>query len=450
MKRTLETVQGIIERITCDYTPGGVIIEEDYSIPITDCITPGEGWTQIEQVVIDGGGNNTVKTTYARQKVTSTCGGTEPVPPCGGDWILLTDNCPTDSVWVRAVAVTELFPQELNSGELYRTNADVLGVKTSGAVYSSIQISNGVRLEDIFSVYMPCGLSVVSDFFSINGDDTYPANDVYAAAKANLANVLIFQKSDVKRPNALNDATNGKWTMESLFGAMKAQFDIEFRINATGTEIRIEHTSFFAAANGEDLTITQPARLVGTNRYGYDSDKQISEEKWRFAETVSTVFEGVPYLYNCFADADRQKKEYVITDSNNDIGGILRSPDTFADAGFVWVAACLVGGIYYLSSEESAWTGDVVANGHLSIPNLMRTYHTYNRPRISGTWNSSPVTFDSAALVKTQDAISFKVCAEDFAAYDESLLIRTGLGWMRIESGAYDAASGTFTVNPRG
>jgi hypothetical protein len=451
-KTVVNTILGEFETITCDDTPGGSIDPEDYPTPITDCITPGEGWTLIDQLVNTGGGNDSVFSTYIRQVYVSTCSGGVPVPPCGGGWILIDDNCPTDATYARPVPVTPLLvATELSSGELYRATAGVRGgADFDGSLYNNIPMSNGVSLEEILDTYLPCGLSVVSDFFSINGDATAPANDVYTAAAANLAHLFVFQKSDVKRANALNDATNGKWTIESLFGALKAQFDIEFRINTAGDEIRIEHTSYFAAANGEDLTSTQPSRLTGTNRYTYASDKQISEEKWRFAETASDDFEGVPYLYTCFSKTDRQKKEYVVNESNNDVGALIASPDSYADAGFVFVAACLVGSDYFIASEVSLLTGDVLLNGHLSIPNLMRTYHTYNRPRLTGTWNSSPVTFDSQELVIVQDAVSFKVCAEDFAAYDESLLVRTGLGWMRIESGTYDASSGTFTGSPRG
>lgn len=449
-KVTVNTVLGDYELITCEYSAVG-IPPGDYDVPITDCITPGEGWTLIEQVVTFDPPIDFVRSTYIRQIYTSTCLAGVPVAPCGDDWILVTDNCPTDSTYARAVPVGLLIEQPYNVSYLYRALAEVRGgAEFDGDNYNSIAISNGVLLSEIFDVYMPCGLAVVSDFFSINGDDTYPVNDVYTAAKANLAALIVFQKSDVKRAGATNDATNGKWSIESLFGSLKAQFDIEFRINAAGTEIRIEHTSYFATANGEDLTSTQPDRLTGTNRYTYDSSKQISEEKWRFMEKVSTAFEGVPYLYDCFSKLDRQKKEYTANETNNDVASLISSPDSFADAGFVFVNACESGGDYFITSYTSALTGELLLNGHLSIPNLMRTYHTYNRPRLTGTWDGDPVTFDSQARVQVQDAVSFRVCAEDFAAYDESLLVRTGLGWMRIESGTYDAASGLFTVSPRG
>ena len=449
-KVTVNTVLGEYELITCEYSAVG-IAPADYDVPITDCITPGEGWTLIEQAVTFDPPIDTVRSTYIRQIYTSTCLAGVPVEPCGDDWILIDDNCPTDSTYARPVPVGLLIEQPFNVSYLYRAIAEVRGgAEFDGDNYVSIAISNGVLLSEILDVYLPCGLSVVSDFFSINGDATHPANDVYTAALANLAALIVFQKSDVKRAGATNDATNGKWSIESLFGSLKAQFDIEFRINTAGDEIRIEHSSYFATANGEDLTSTQPSRLTGTNRYTYASDKQISEEKWRFMEAVSTAFEGVPYLYDCFSKLDRQKKEYLANETNNDVASLINSPDSFADAGFVFVNACEQGGDYFITSYTSALTGELLLNGHLSIPNLMRTYHTYNRPRLTGTWDGDPVTFDSQARVKVQDAVSFKVCAEDFAAYDESLLVRTGLGWMRIESGTYDAASGTFTVSPRG
>jgi len=447
-KETVNTILGEYETITCEYSAVG-IDPADYDVPITDCITPGEGWTLIEQAVTFDAPLDIVRSTYIRQIYTSTCLAGVPVEPCGDDWILIDDNCPTDSTYARAVPVGLLTEQPPNVSYLYQAIADVRGgAEFDGENYNSIAISNGVLLSEIFAVCLPCGLSVVSDFFSIDGDATHPVNDVYTSALANLTNLIVFQKSDVKRASATNDATNGKWTIENLLGSLKAQFGIEFRIS--GTTLRIEHTSYFEEANGEDLTATQPARLTGTNKYGYASDKQISEEKWKFMETTRSVFEGVPYMYSCFRNEDRQKKEYAIPDTNNDVASLIALPDSFADAGFVFVNACESGGEYYITSYTSALTGELLLNGHLSIPNLMRTYHTYNRPRLTGTWDGDPVVFDSAAKVKTQVPFSFTVCAEDFVAYDESLLVRTGLGWMRIESGTYDAASGTFSVGVRG
>lgn len=448
-KVTVNTIQGSFETITCDDTPGGAIDPEDYGIPITDCITPGEGWTLIDQLVNTSSGNDSVFSTYIRQTYTAACSSGVPVPPCGDGWILLDDNCPVDATYVRAVPVTALVvATELSSGELYRATAGVRGgASFDGSNYNNIQISNGVLLSEILDTYLPCDLTVVSDFFSINGDDTHPVNDVYTEAKAKLEHLIIFQKSDVKRANALNDATNGKWSLDSLFSALKAQFDIQIRI--TGTMLRIEHRTYFVAGMGEDLTATQPARLVGTNKWTYDQSQQISEEKWKFMEVVSAVFEGPPYQYTCFSMADRRKEEYPINDTNNDVGALIGTPDVYADAGFVFVNACKVGSTYYLVSELSLLNGEILLNGHLSIPNLMRTYHTYDRPRLSGTWNAAPVTFDSARRIKIQNDVTFKLCPEDFATWDETELITTDLGAGQVESAEYDAAAGEITVSLR-
>lgn len=450
-KTLVNSLLGEYERIECSASyPSGTLVEEDYPTPITDCISPGEGWTQIDQLVNTGGGTDVVYSTYIREVYVSTCDGSNPVEPCGTGWILIDDNCPTNATYARAVPVTDLIvATQLSAGELYRATAQIRGgVAVNGAEYNNIPISNGVRLSVLLTNFLlPCGLAPVSDFFSINGDDTFPANDVYAAAKEKLQNLVVFQKSDVKRAGALNDATNGKWTLKGVFGALKAMFDIQFRI--VGSTLRLEHRTYFADVMGEDLTATQPERLVDTNNYTYDTASQISEEKWRFMESVSNSFEGVPYKYDCFDRREQRKEEYVIEDSNNDVGSLIGAPDAYADAGFTWVNACVIGGVYYLESEVSALTGEVLLNGHLSIPNLMRTYHTYDRPRLSATWDGDPVLFDSARRTKIQPPISFRLCAEDFAAWDESALITTGLGAGQIESADYDTAGATMTVNLR-
>jgi len=449
-KRTVNTVIGTIETIECSesYT-AGVLQPEDYPTPITDCITPGEGWVQIDQLVNTGGGNDTVFSTYIREVYTSTCSGGVPVPPPGDGWILIADNCPTDADYARPVPVTDLVvATELSAGELYRATAEVRGGLTfDGTDYNNTPLPNGVLLSDALTNFAPCSLSVVSDYFDINPDDTHPANDAYTWAASNATDIIIFQKSDVKRPDAFIKATNGKWSFQGLLNALRAQFNVRYRVS--GSTLRIEHVSYWAAVNGENFLTDQPERLAGKHRYEIDDAKTPKLEKWQFMETVTPAFAGVPITYTCFGEENNGEQTYAIERTNNDIGYIMAVPDSATDDGFVFACCYLTGGNYYLITSENPIDNELYLNGSFSIPNLLEAAHTWDRPLPEGTMNNTLTSFDSFYRRKKQTEIIVIMSATDYFNWDASELVNTQLGYGEIEQAQYDAATCRLTINTR-
>ena len=449
-KVSANTLQGTIEVITCDDTPGGAIDPEDYPTPITDCISPGEGWTLIDQLVNTGGGNDTVFSTYIREVITVACSGGVPVPPVGDGWILIADNCPTDADYARAVPVTALVVSiDLSAGELYRATASVLrGLTFDGSDYNSTPIDNGVLLNDILTFYVPCELTVVSDFFNINPDATAPANSYYTYATDYLQEIIVWQKSDVKRPGAANNATNGKWNYKSLLSQLRVLFDVRYQI--TSTTFRIEHASYYGAAlvNGEDLATDHADRIAGKHSYQTDDGRVPKSERWQFMEAVSEDFQGEPITYTCFSDESANEATYVADRVNCDMGNIMNTPDSYADDGFVFGAAYEVSGSYYLIVTESELTANVLLlNGPLCIPNLLANLHTYERPLISGTLNGAPTTFDSAIRRKRQTALVIPFGAADYFAWNPADLVNTQMGWGEVDNASWNAATCQLTLN---
>lgn len=449
-KVSVNTLQGTIETITCDFTPGGAIDPEDYATPITSCITPGEGWTLIDQLVNTGGGNDTVFSTYIREVITVACSGGVPVPPVGDGWILIADNCPTDADYARPVPVTDLIvATELSAGELYRASATVIrGLTFDGANYESTPIDNGVLLNDILEFYAPCELSVVSDFFNINPDSTHPANAAYDYAADYLQNIVVWQKSDVKRPGASNNATNGKWNYKSLLNQLRTLFNVRYQI--TGSTLRIEHVSYYedAIANGEDLVTDHPTRIAGKHSYQIDDGRVPKSERWQFMEAVSDDFLGEPITYTCFSDESTNEATYVADRVNCDIGNLMATPDSYADDGFVFAACYVVTANYYMIVTESELSaGVLLLNGPLCIPNLLANLHTFERPLISGTLNGAPTTFDSAIRRKRQTALVIPFGATDYFAWNPADLVNTQMGWGEVDNASWDAASCMLTLN---
>lgn len=443
------THYGIIECETCI----DIISEPSYpllSIPFAECdpaLNESDGWTVTSNIVDSVFPDEEepppigLTTVYCRQFVDDASHVAEPP---GDGWINVTGG------WARVITVT---PDLANSYLTTPSPQDELveafftpGLNLTDPAEPVIsEIDNGVLLADILEIFAPCGLGVISDFFNINPDATAPSNDAYTWAAEFASAVMVWQKSDVKRPGATNNATNGKWTYQGLCNALKTAFNVRIRVDAT--DIRIEHVSYFAASNGDDLVTDFPDRLAGLEVYEIDDSKTPAVEKWQFMEGVSEAFQGVPITYTCFGEENTGEQTYVIERVNNDIPEITNSPNSYADNGFVFGSCHEDGGTYYLITAENPIDNILYLNGAFAIPNLLAALHTWERPLPTGDLNGSPVTFDSSLKRKKQAAITITKSATDYFAWDPADLVNTQMGWGEIDSAEYDASTCRLTLN---
>lgn len=417
---------------------------EDFETPEDDCITGEQGWTLYQHVVVDGGATRTWTSSYVREEITVACSGGVPVPPPGDGWLLEDDNCPTDALYVRPLVQGTASPVD-EGDHLFSIEYEIAGISGDG-----VTIDNGVRLDEVLETFNPCAGNIISDFFSINPDASYPSgSSAYTEALANLADVVIFQKSDVKRPAVASNATNGKWTFKEILESLKVQFNVEPRIIAG--DLRLEHVSYWEeASNGLDLTAGAYAeRIAGLHAYTYDTETAAKSEKWVFMDRCSLAFEGIPIYYNTYPDG-AQAIEYPVSKVTNDVPFISENPDSIQDEGFVFVNAYDTGSGLVLVSETNAYiTTQSDINGHMSIPNLLDHYHRWKRMQPTGTMNGDPVTFESSIRRKAQVPISIKLSVDDYFDMDPSERINTQMGWGKIESMSYSAASCTLTLTIR-
>lgn len=446
---------GAIECELCVETAPGS--PPDYplsSIPVAECtpaLSPSDGWTITyninEGVTLVSVGPPALyetqigtQTRYCRQFVSDASHSSEPP---GDGWLNVTGG------WARAITVTaDLANSALTpnaSNELIQAffSPGLNLEDEDNPVISTID--NGVLLNDLLVTFAPCGLDVVSDFFGIDPDATAPANDAYTWASEYAQAIIVWQKSDVKRPGATNNATNGKWTYQGLLNAIAVQYNLRLRI--TGTTLRIEHVSYFEAANGTDIATDYPDRIRGLHRYQIDDSQTPKSERWQFMENTSAAFAGVPIKYNCFGDENTGEQVYQIERTNNDIPELLNSPDSFADDGFVFGCCHEDSGTYYLISAENPIDSTLYLNGPFSIPNLLDALHRWERPLPEGDLNEVATTFESSRKRKKQTSISIPMGATDFFAFDFSELVNTQIGWGEVTEASYDAASCLLTLN---
>ena len=446
-KRTVQTFLGTLTEDTCGPVSGASPIQINgfFELNVSGCLTgPLSAWSLQRAYIeeITPGVQYNHYATFVSEQVTVNCSGGSPIEPPGDNWILITDNCPTDATYGRAPQMNYVGEQSGTTGKYWDNTYEVAGVNYE-------LIDNGVLLNDTLTNKKPsCISSVVSDFFNLNPSGDAPSNAAYTEAAENLQDLVIFQKSDVKRPDDDFNAWNGEWTYKEMLESLKAQFNIEWRI-ASGI-LRIEHVSYFSPAQGLDLTsATYSARINKFNRYEYDGSQVPKRELFQFMETASQAFQGLPIKYsNCVSDG---AEDTVIDfgEVNNDVAFIQANTDMVDDQGFVFVAAYENDTEYYFVSEASEIGGALLLNGHMSIPNLQDHYHKWDRPLITGNMNNVAETFNSAIKRKKQVELSIPMDPATFAAFDANQLVKSGLGWGEIDSLNYSARSCTLTLRLR-
>lgn len=341
--------------------------------------------------------------TWHRIEGTGTCSGATPVAPTPDSyWELLTDNCPTDSTWWRCPG-----------NDLNEVNAKL----ASGRLFSDV-------LEALFA---PCGLTVVSDFFNINPDASAPSNDAYTYAATYLQNMTVHQKSDVKRPYSSNPATSKQWDMQpnEMLEDLRILFNVYWDIS--GTDIRIEHISYFETTGGIDVS-GDPQKL-DTERQIEDDIK--SEYFFFMDEAGSDYFLGSPIVYDC----GTEKQENRCTMFSTDVTYIhYTNSEGFSDEGFVLCSNEIVDTVYRIIRD----------NRPLSFTELHEDLHRHYRYWKTGTLNGSPVTFTSFRPTRKQPAFDHKLCCSD--TFNEREPITTGIGEGFLETALYDIQNDIITL----
>ena len=383
--------------------------------------------------------------TYSSEKVLARpciggIGGV-PDPPPGAGWIELANNCATLGTcdYGRPVQVTYEGEQQATTGYVWDNLYSITGAKTTA-------FGNGVLFSDIIQDLIdPCGLTVVSDFFDINADATAPSNTAYTASEA-LYNLMVFQKSDIKRPDDSTPATVGNMKLKDMLSWLATMFNVFWKIE--GTDLRLEHISYFEGSNGEDLTINQLGAVEYRNNFTYDGDKLAPRESFRWMdETVDPDFNGLDIIYTgACVDYELEPLLNTVDAVFTDLGRIDSNVDAVSDDGFFFMATDEDGGTYYINREVAELSGSVKANAHLSWANLQENYLTWNRLQATGNLNNVGQTFNSYIRSKRQQSIPVSLGVAEYFALDKSDKLNTLLGWGSISRGNYSFANCTYLV----
>lgn len=365
-------------------------------------------------------------TKWARETTLVNCGDPSPGP----EWVIVADACPSGQrKWARPARVFNCV--ENNSSGNPTVNERICQIV--GDTNGITQIDNGMPLGDVLTLFVNTfcsGYTVVSDFFQINPDVPSAINYV-TGQPSKVNNLTLFQKSDVKRPNATN-ATKAKQTWEKMVVALVKMFNVEWRI--VGTVVRFEHVSYFTKNLGLDLT--QPryaAFMVGKRKYSYENNTIPAREEFKFMEAEpGGDFAGVPIIYSggCVSKGSRQQVEtHAVENITTDLEFVMSNPESDSplveDDGFVMIAARW-NGTEFETITEASIIGRASLNNPLAWAQLHRDYHRYNRALSSGNMNNAPTTFFSVKPTKKGEKITVPFCCTDTFNPDDK--VKTGLG----------------------
>jgi hypothetical protein len=343
---------------------------------------------------------------YHRYVLPGTCSGSTPIEPDSfSDWNLLTDNCPTDSEWWTCP-------------------------ETARVPYNFV---HGLRLQDVLEYLFDqtgCGLTVKSDFFDMNADASSPANSAYTAAAQYCQNLVIFQKSDVKRHDASDQALQPAFKMRlfDLLSDLKTMFNLEWTITDAGATFRLEHISYFEASPGNDYTSQKYKKEL-------EQDKTDIPRFSRFVfrdEQATAYFKGSPIEIYC----GEEEKEFKLSLFSTDIAFIVSDDavESIGDDGFVLMSTL----------EDSGLLYNVNDNRPLSWTQLHENFHRYNMAG-AGEINGAPTT--PLSLKKTRKQPEFIVSHCCYDTFDPFDLVTVSLGDGQVQSAAWNIAKDYLEID---
>jgi len=274
-----------------------------------------------------------------------------------------------------------------------------------------------------------CGLTVRSHFFGLNAThDAPPDNIAYTFATDNLQDLQLHQKSDIKRPYATDPAQSFTWKMtwRKLLEDLRIMLNVYWKID--GTDLILEHISYFEATLGTDYSNTNIAL-----EYGKQEGGAPNVERFFWVDVAATFTEphlGYPISYG---DCGEGKITRNLSYFSNDVSYIatVSNPEEITDAGFCLIATEVVDGDRVIIDN----------NNPLGWVALHENLHKHNRYFATGNMNDTP---DTAFLstIKTRKLTPFTalVCCGD--EFDPSQNITTLAGVGQIQKATVNYFAG--------
>ena len=376
-----------------------------------------------------------VSNTWKREIVEIDCSDT-PDP----EWVLVEDNCGTTGKKKFAKSVTLYDCQSsFEPNDEFGAYSATMDCKVLGYDGGTTEIDNGVHFTDVVTelVKKSCpNLTIKSDFFQINPDNTSSINYV-TGKKSTTKDIIIFQKSDVKRPTASGNASKLEITLEDMLEILLKMFNVKWRIE--GNVFRLEHVSYYSKSVGTNVMSNELKKYFeGKRIYSYQSEKIPQKERFKFKEQQGADWNMEIVYSGCVTNTKKNEVENIIDEAMTDVVFAMQNPSSDSkfveDTGFVLVSTKKIGNEYFINSEPS--TNGTRLNNVFAWVQLVRDFHYYERPMKSGIVNGIKTNFISSIPTKKGDrfAIPLNICQTDFNPDD---FVLTALGQGIVSSAKY-------------
>jgi hypothetical protein len=313
-------------------------------------------------------------------------------------------------------------------------------------------IDNGRLLRDILEDVVNasgCGFNLVtSDFFDVNPLNLHPTNLAYTRAEERLKHLMIYQRTDVVKWDAANNAIRADITIEDflkvLFGLFQAYWVI--RETEDGLTFQIEHVSYFSAVNQTDFTAGAYAPYShGYKRYTAAGKDTVPpyEVFTNPGSRQDTVFGDTRITYPVECVTSDQQRENAVVQASTDLTGTIYN-DLLSPEGLFVMATYPQVDKYFVFQDYFQ------LNGCLSWWELVNYYWMHDRfsgtATITGHENLEEATFLSKKKVKEQPEIKIPVSCDIEAAFNPDALQRLPLGWAEVQAATYDTKTGVLAL----
>lgn len=431
----VRNVHGELQQKECFYAPLPPTNEDD-------CITGGAAagyWTKVFYEFRLTPFQITIR--WQREKW--TLGGSPP----DNSWALITD--PVDGpIYVRKVKVYGPTRYELGTSLHYQLVWKVLDfVDQEG-------IDNGRLFKTIFPLVIPesgCEFDHIrSTFFDVNPAGG-PGTTAYDRALEKLKYLTFFQRSDILKWDAEENATRLEMTIEAFIEVVCKVFNCYWTIETADDEttFRIEHDSYFATPDGFDFTTGDFAKYVRAyERFELNSKEAVpSYERFLMTKYLdNSIFAPCEIFYG-YPFTAAEPKEYAIPECTTDFQAmILADDDDDANLkGVFLMSVHLSDGHYYIDREYDEF------NGALSWWELIRKYHKWGRPYSEGVFTSgslsATVTFENVKRLKQTPEITVSMsCDQIENDFSPENLHKTVLGWGEVDTASEDTLTSSITL----
>lgn len=257
-------------------------------------------------------------------------------------------------------------------------------------------------------------------------------------------NIVLFDRSDVKYPNATKQATVSNISLSKLLDILCNMFQCEWW---TGAGIlHIEHVSYRKNETGMNISPSTHPTTIGMNQYSYLRDQLPRRETFAFDAQKNKDFVGVPIVYNngCSSKEKGQQVKGYNVPAITDIQYVIGNEDLSNDGIVVVATAVSDTGNYYMVSEVPILDGVEVPNNVFGWAFLHRDYWGYNRPFKRGILNNRDTLFNSVKPTKLGATLRIPVCCDVW--FNPKQKIVTPLGVGTVKQADYNLSDSTLEL----